>query len=317
MIRMTLIAVLLAITTQAHASDSEAGKHVDAARAAAGAHWADKVDGLCGLKNMDRPDPTANVKGPVTLPQVPNWPEPPARIFDNLYFVGSKGVSAFAIITSDGIIITDAMWAYDVERSVAGGLKTLGLHPAKIRYVIIPHGHPDHYGGAQFLHDTFGAKIVAPRGDLDMIKLYTTRDTTPPPKQYDLLVGDGDTLTLGDTTVTFYVMPGHTPGGVVMSFPVTDGGKPHRMLIWAAGGGTPGSPEKQQMQIPALKRLIAAAKASGIDAVAENHGSHLLVESMKADTKAGNPFLVGNPAVLGYLTMRLECDEARLAQDAH
>jgi metallo-beta-lactamase class B len=312
--RITVAVMLLSVANHLLAADGEGDKHVEAARTAAHPLWSNRVDGLCGPNGPERGDLTASVKAPVTSPEVPNWPEPPARIFDNLYFVGSKGVSAFAIVTSDGIIITDAMWAYDVEQSVAGGLRLLGLDPAAIRYVIVPHGHPDHYGGAQFLHDKFGAKIVAPRRELDTIKSFATRGPTPTPRAYDRLVGDGDTLTLGETTVSFHEMPGHTPGGVVMTFPVSDRGKSHHMLIWSAGAGTPGSSARRQTQMPALKRLVETVKARRVDALAENHDSHLLLESMKASPSAGNPFLVGEAAVMGYLTMRLECDQAREAE---
>ncbi|MYM34366.1 MBL fold metallo-hydrolase [Duganella sp. FT94W] len=301
---------LIFSATIGRAADAPAQAHLDAARAAAGTQWANRVESFCRASATPKP-PRGPL--PVTLPEVPDWPEPPARIFDNVYFVGSKGVSSFAIVTSEGIIITDAMWAYDVEKSVAGGLKTLGLDPAKIRYVIIPHGHPDHYGGAQFLHDRFGAKIVAPKGDLDLISSGPAHDTTPIPKAYDLIVGDGDTLTLGETTVTFSVVPGHTAGGVVLSFPVTSKGVAHRMLIWAAGGSTPGKPAGQQQQAEALQRLIGLAQSTGMDALADNHGSHILVEAMRAHPQAGNPFLIGNKSLIAYLTMRQQCNLARLA----
>lgn len=315
---LSMIAMLAGPAGGQQIDQSEAAsKHIAAARAAAGSKWADKVDGLCGLGNRppvrDPSDPAFNRQLPVTLPEVKDWPEDPAKIFDNLYFVGSKGVSAFAIVTDAGIIITDAMWAYDIERSVVDGLTKLGLDAKQIKYVIIPHGHPDHYGGANFLHDRFGAKIVAPRGDLDTIKEYEKRDTTPIPKAYDVLIGDGDSLTLGKTTVNFHIMAGHTPGGLVMTFPVFQGGTPHRMLIWAAGGGAPGGPEKQKMQVPGLEKLLTIVQSDKVDALAENHGSHALADSFRSNPGAGNPFLVGREAVTGFLRMRLECDLARLA----
>lgn len=297
-------------------ADPAVRAHIDAARSAAGARWADRVTAWCNLAAPVRSEGPPDRPAPITMPETPNWPEAPAMIFDNLYFVGSKGVSAFAIDTRDGIIITDAMWAYDIERSVVGGLRALGLDPKRIRYVIIPHGHPDHYGGAQFMHDAFGAKIVAPRGDLDLIAKGPSYDTTPIPKGYDLLIGDGDTLTLGGTTIAFTVMPGHTPGGVVMTFPVTNRGKRHRILIWSAGSATPANPTAQALQAAALKTLIARARRGGVDALADNHGSHVLVETLRARPEGGNPFLVGRDALAGYLTTRMECDLARSLSSA-
>lgn len=290
--------------------------HIDAARNAAGHEWTEQFNQLCNLGIPNRPDQLPMRDKPITMPEVQDWPERPAKIFDNLYFVGSKGVSAFAIKTSRGIIITDAMWSYDVGRSVVGGLKELGLDPHDIRYVIIPHGHPDHYGGAQFLHDEYGAKIVAPRGDLALIAHGPTYDTTPIPKSYDRIIDDGDTLTLGTTSVHFTVMPGHTPGGVVMTFPVTRRGKRHTMLIWSAGGAAPGSAEGQNAQAAALQRLLQQVKSARIDALADNHGSHLLVAKMRANPKGTNPFLIGQPSLTRYLTVRQQCNLARASNTA-
>ena len=80
----------------------------------------------------------------------------PAKVFDNLYFVGSHWTNAWAITTSEGIILLDAMdndW--EAEHIIVDGLRKLGLDPTTIRYVIVSHGHSDHYGGATYLKDRF------------------------------------------------------------------------------------------------------------------------------------------------------------------
>jgi metallo-beta-lactamase class B len=69
-------------------------------------------------------------------------------VFDNLYFVGQTEYSAWAITTSAGIILMDAIFDYSVEDEVVGGLTALGLDPNQIKYVVISHAHGDHVGGA-------------------------------------------------------------------------------------------------------------------------------------------------------------------------
>ena len=59
------------------------------------------------------------------------------KVFDNLYYVGEKEISAWAVITSAGIIVVDAIWDYNVEEQVVGGLKKLGFDPANIKYVVV------------------------------------------------------------------------------------------------------------------------------------------------------------------------------------
>ena len=76
-------------------------------------------------------------------------------MFDNLYFVGQSEYSAWAVTTSEGIILIDTLFDYSVEEEVAGGLKKLSLDPATIRYAVVTHPHPDHHGGAKFLQDRY------------------------------------------------------------------------------------------------------------------------------------------------------------------
>ncbi len=66
------------------------------------------------------------------------------KVFDNLYFVGEKEYSAWAVNTSDGIILIDTIWHYSVADEVEGGLRKLGLDPARLKYAIVSHAHIDH-----------------------------------------------------------------------------------------------------------------------------------------------------------------------------
>src|SRR6185436_12957332 len=105
-----------------------------------------------------------------------------------------------------------------------GGLKKLGLDPAAIKYVVISHAHRDHVGGAWYLQERYGARVVMSAPDWDLLE--RTAGTWPKAKR-DMMATDGQRLTLGDTTLTFYMTPGHTPGTMSTLVPVRDGGKPH------------------------------------------------------------------------------------------
>jgi metallo-beta-lactamase class B len=103
---------------------------------------------------------------------------PPGKAFDNLYFVGSKWVSSWAITTSAGIILVDAMDNNDeAARIVEGGLKTLGLDPAEIKTIIITHGHGDHYGGVNYFVDKYKSRVVASEADWTMMETKLEFDT--------------------------------------------------------------------------------------------------------------------------------------------
>ena len=103
------------------------------------------------------------------------WYAEPVKVFDNLYFVGQSEYSAWAVTTSEGIILIDTLFDYSVEEEVAGGLKKLGLDPATIRYAVVTHPHPDHHGGAKFLQDRYRTRVVMSAADWDVIDRLAAR----------------------------------------------------------------------------------------------------------------------------------------------
>ena len=100
-------------------------------------------------------------------------------MFDNLYFVGEKEYSAWAVTTSDGIIIIDTIFEYSVDSQIAGGLRSFGLDPGTIKYAIVSHGHRDHSGGAKYLQDSFKTRVLLSAADWDMLAA-NTRDPAKP-----------------------------------------------------------------------------------------------------------------------------------------
>src|SRR3954469_4406280 len=141
--------------------------HVAAAKAAAGTDHTAVFDLLCTAAAAPAAaaaagPPPAPAAGP---PPRHRWHAEPVKVFDNLYFVGQSEFSAWAVTTSAGIILIDTIYDYSVEDEVVGGLKTLGLDPATIKYAIVSHGHGDHSGGAKYLQDHFGTRIVLSADD--------------------------------------------------------------------------------------------------------------------------------------------------------
>jgi metallo-beta-lactamase class B len=241
-------------------------------------------------------------------------------VFDNLYFVGQTEYSAWAVATSAGIILVDAIWDYSIQDEVVGGLKKLGLDPAAIKYVLVSHGHLDHAGGAKFLQDEFGARVIMSAADWDLIGRNT--QSWPKPKR-DMVATDGQKLTLGDTTLTLYLTPGHTPGTISTLIPVKDRGVPHVVAEWGGTGFnftiTPDKPQRYWFEtyIKSAERFRDAAARAGADALIANHtnldGSKTKLPAVAA-RKAGdpNPYVIGADGVRRYLTVADECARAGL-----
>ncbi len=230
--------------------------------------------------------------------------------------------------TSEGIIIIDAIFDYSVEDEIVNGLKQLGLNPATIKYVIVSHAHRDHVGGAGYLQERFGSRVVM--GAEDWALLERTKASWLKARR-DIVATDGQKLTLGDTTITMYVTPGHTLGTLSVLVPVKDNGKPHLAASWGGTGFnwlrgspdyiTPERPNKfwfdQYIQSAARFRDIVAK--AGADVLIANH-THLDDAKNKLPAIARrrpsdpHPFVIGNDAVVRYVTVASECAQAGLAR---
>lgn len=174
------------------------------------------------------------VTNPSSAPPRSAWYAEPAKVFDNLYFVGGKVHSSWALATSDGIILIDTIFPYNSEELIVGGLKKLGLDPSTIKYVIISHAHGDHIGGAEMLQTRYKARVVMGGPDWDTVEKFPNRYKTMAPKR-DIVATDGMKITLGTTSVNIVHTPGHTPGTLSYTFTVLDRGRPVNVVY---SGGT-------------------------------------------------------------------------------
>jgi metallo-beta-lactamase class B len=287
--------------------------HLIAARTAAGFDFTGTLARLC----------VAPVAVPSTLRDVAPGPAPardtwfiePAKVFDNLYFVGSKIHSSWALTTSEGLILIDTLYTYNSEEEIVGGLKKLGLDPATVKYVIISHAHADHVGGAKMMQDRFGSRIVMGGPDWDSIDKSVNGYPQGKPKR-DIVADDRQKITLGDTTVTIVTTPGHTPGTLSMLFTVRDNGKPINV---AYSGGTafnfPSTVPNFDTYIASQRKMAAAAAAANATILMSNHtefDNAVLKIRMMASRKPGepHPFDIGKEAVARYFTVTGECAQA-------
>jgi metallo-beta-lactamase class B len=223
--------------------------------------------------------------------------------------------SAWAVTTSAGIIIIDTIYNYSVEDEIEGGLRKLGFDPATIKYAIVSHAHTDHSGGARFLQDRFGARIVLSAADWDLFESNTAEAARP---KRDIVATDGYKLTLGDTTLTLHLTPGHTPGTISTLIPVKDQGRTHVAALW---GGTAfnftRTPQNFQNYIDSAKRFSDIVTRAGADIILSNHTNYdgsKVKQPALATRRAGepHPYVIGNDSVRRYLKTAEECASAGL-----
>ena len=150
----------------------------------------------------------------------------PVKIFGNTYFVGTYQASCHLIDTGDGLIMIDPGYSATAYL-VIDSIYKLGFNPQDIKYIINTHWHGDHTEATAAFADLFGAKTLLGRDDVENAKQHFTPD---------IIIDDGDELSLGNITVKFVNTPGHTKGTVSLFYEDTDGKDTYRVGMFGGAG---------------------------------------------------------------------------------
>ncbi|WP_234680696.1 MBL fold metallo-hydrolase [Bradyrhizobium monzae] len=269
---------------------------------------------------MAAPTPGAPQLSPDDLMRLPA--PPPGQPFDNLSFIGSKWVSAWAIRTSEGIILIDTMDNdNEAEHIVAAGMRKLGLDPADIKIILVTHGHGDHYGGVGFFKRIASPKVLMSDADWTMMetKLEFDRPDWGRPPRREISVTDGQQITLGDTTVDVLLTPGHTKGTISLLFTVRQNGQDHRTMLWGGTafnfGQQPDRIQRLQAYLDSTSRAQDIARQQQVDVFISNHNvfDEAVQKLEKMSSAARNPFVIGTEATVRALTVMNECAQATMA----
>jgi len=287
----SLSALLLYSPSAAQAPASDVDAHIATARAAAGQDYRATFMNLClpsaSTGGGRAAGPAAAARGAggqaaagsgASAPATPDrsgWYASPYKVFDNLYWLGTRQHSSWALRTSEGIIIIDTNFAWATQPEIIDGLTTLRLDPRDIKYVIISHAHGDHDQGAAELQRRYGAKVVIGAVDWDSTLQRPPTAAGGVPKR-DVAVGpEGTKITLGDTSVTVVPTPGHTPGTLSYVFPVLDQGT--TVMVAYSGGtltgafGTDGA--RWDEYVTSQRKIAKAAADAGATVVLSNHAN--------------------------------------------
>lgn len=300
--------------------------HLDAAEQAAGTDLKAWLR-LCRPASAARPTVTDE-----SLAKLIATPGPAAAAaFDNLFYLGSGWVSAWALKTSDGIVLIDALnTADEVDQLIVGGMKWLGLDPAQIKVVLVTHGHGDHYGGALRVKEvaaTAQPRVVMSELDWTMTRtqLEFASPLWPAPPRFDnardVAARDGDILRQGDAQVLMPITAGHTMGTISPVIEVRAGNRTHRAMIWGGTSFNFGRDlPRLEAYIQSTVRMQRLVREQGVDVLLSNHPSFddtvakLPKAQASLETGAPHPYVVGTEVVLRALTIAGECARANKAR---
>ena len=192
----------------------------------------------------------------------------PFKIFDNLYYVGIQHVAAYLVPTSAGLILIDGTYGETADM-VLDNIRKLKFDPANIKYIVITHSHTDHFAGVGRIKQVAtGARIGTSAidwGEIERQQKDGGRGAQQGglPLTRDLVINDGDTITLGDSVLKLYVTPGHSPGALAVELNARAGGKTYRLISPCVGLASV-TPNLTQPYITSMERLKQLGPWDGV-----------------------------------------------------
>lgn len=199
------------------------------------------------------------------------WSQPirPFKIAGPIWYVGTRGLAAYALVDREGVILVSAPMA-DAAGQVKRNLRAIGVQPHQVKWILNSHAHFDHAAAFKDLRQWSGAKLVATAGDADALRRgrhaadNDNGHTRFPPVPVDRIVRNGEQVRVGRLAVTAVLTPGHTPGCTTWTMPIVDAGRPLRVVfpcsISVAGNhlfGNHAYPEIRNDYHRSFKRLAA------------------------------------------------------------
>jgi metallo-beta-lactamase class B len=232
-----------------------------------------------------------------------NQPADPYRIAGNIYYVGTSGLASFLITTEEGHILINSSYAESVPL-IRASVERLGFRFTDIKYLLLSHAHDDHAAGAFLVKELTGAKVLVMQGDDQVIAtgghadfFYGDRVYWKPCK-IDRVLHDNDTVTLGGTTLTAHLTPGHTRGCTTWSAGAIDNGRKLNVVIVGSLSVNPGYQLAGKPSYPGIaedyERSFRVLRSLACDIFLGPHSGMFGGPEKAARLKAGakeNPFL--------------------------
>jgi metallo-beta-lactamase class B len=211
---------------------------------------------------------------------------PPHRIVGNIYYVGSKTLSSFLIVTAQGNILINTIFQANVP-TIAKSVAQLGFRFADIKFILGNHAHADHMEGDALAKQLTGARVIVMAEDVPALAAMKPGGKRHP---IDEVITDGDTVSLGGVTLTAHLTAGHTPGCTTWTTTATENGKQYDVVF----GCSLRSPALITPEIEAsLNRSFKVVRALPCDVPLGDHPAEYRMLEKHARLQPGgpNPFI--------------------------
>jgi len=247
----------------------------------------------------------------------PDWHRriPGFRIAGNLYYVGTADLAAYLVATPQGNILINSDFKEDVP-AIRGSIEGLGFKYADTKIILISHAHGDHDEGVGVIKSDTGARLMVM--DADVAAVESTAPGRPGAK-VDRVLHDRDTVSLGGSTLTARLTPGHTPGCTTWTMPVADGGRMLNAVIVGSPNVNAGYVLVNNKDYPQIAadyvKTFALLKLLPVDLFLGAHGAYFDLKDKLPKMTAGGPNVFVDPAgYKAYVAEREQAFEQELAR---
>lgn len=234
----------------------------------------------------------------------------PFRLYGDIYYVGDAWVCAHLVDTGEGLLLLDGGNCGDTAKLI-DNIWRVGFDPAQIRWMIVSHGHVDHFGAANYLRSVYGTKLYMGAPDAEMVEkepeltlIQNSNDLSQTIPRVDVPICDGETIIFGKLPIRFCLVPGHTDGTIALFFDMAEDGVVRHVGYYGGLGlntmekdfliqrGDPNCEKRRE-----YLRSIESVRMEKVDVMLGNHVEHGDVLGKRKRQLAGcpyNPFINSN-----------------------
>jgi metallo-beta-lactamase class B len=241
------------------------------------------------------------------LAEPAEWTEPfpPHKIAGNLYYVGSKDLASYLVATPEGHILINSSLESSVPL-IRASVEELGFRFTDVKILLISHAHSDHCAGSAEILKLTKAQYCVMAEDAGAVENGGPKRSRLmasylqfPPAKVDRRLKDGDTVSLGGSTLTARLTPGHTPGCTTWTMEVAEAGRTLKAVIIGSPNVNPGYRLVNNAEYPKMaadyERTFAVLKGLPVDLFLGAHGGYygMIEKQAKIGTSQGvaNPFI--------------------------